>query len=294
MSIEIVTGYQGKNHVTSNDIGGFQQGVVGVEDYVLGVGEKAKATLISNNSVRISDGELVMQGVHWRIKPGTYENVTINNGSQGMRRKDAIIARYRKNSGTGVESIELAVLQGTPTYSTPTAPTPTTGNIRSGALKHEMILYVVELNGLNVVGIEPAFKAVMSMYEINKYLSDISKDFVVENYMSPNGSELYRKWNSGLLEVWLSSIETTSVNIPWGTVYRSESLPGRPYPSGANFIGVPIVTMAVKTDKSDVAWFALKDSESTTRLPNYYLLRGDKLSATAKYYVGAYAVGRWK
>lgn len=177
MSIEIVTGYQGKNHVTSNDIGGFQQGVVGVGDYVLGVGEKAKATLISNNSVRISDGELVMQGVHWRIKPGTYENVTINNGSQGMRRKDAIIARYRKNSGTGIESIELAVLQGSPTYSTPVAPTPTTGNIRSGALKHEMILYVVELNGLNVVGVEPAFKTLMAMSEINQYLSESSVGF---------------------------------------------------------------------------------------------------------------------
>lgn len=172
MSIEIVTGYQGKNHVTANDIGGFQQGVVGVEDYVLGVGEKAKATLISNNTVRISDGELVMQGVHWRIKPGTYENVTINNGSQGMRRKDAIIARYRKESGTGIESVELAVLQGSPTYSTPTAPIPTTGNIRSGALKHEMILYVVELNGLNVVGVEPAFKTLMAMSEINQYLSE--------------------------------------------------------------------------------------------------------------------------
>ena len=96
MSIKIVTGYQGRNHVTSNDVGGFQQGVVGTEDYVLGVGEQAKATLISNNSVRISDGELVMQGVHWRIKPGTYENVTINNGNQGMKRKDAIVARHKR------------------------------------------------------------------------------------------------------------------------------------------------------------------------------------------------------
>lgn len=177
MAIEIVTGLQEEPHVTPNDIGGFQQGVVGTKDYVLSVGEKAKATLISNNTVRISDGELVMQGVHWRIKPGTYENVTINNGSQGMRRKDAIIARYRKESETGIESIELAVLQGSPTYSTPTAPTPTTGNIRSGALKHEMILYVVELNGLNVVGVEPAFQVLMSMYEINKYLSESSIGF---------------------------------------------------------------------------------------------------------------------
>lgn len=180
MSIEIVTGYQGKNHVTANDIGGFQQGVVGVEDYVLGVGEKAKATLISNNTVRISDGELVMQGVHWRIKPGTYENVTINNGSQGMRRKDAIIARYRKESGTGIESIELAVLQGSPTYSTPTAPTPTTGNIRSGALKHEMLLYIVELNGLNVVSVIPAFEILMSMKELQEGLDELNSKLKIE------------------------------------------------------------------------------------------------------------------
>lgn len=173
MAIEIVTGLQEEPHVTPNDIGGFQQGVVGVEDYVLGVGEKAKATLISNNTVRISDGELVMQGVHWRIKPGTYENVTINNGSQGMRRKDVIIARYTKNSDTGIENITLNVLQGEPTSGTPVAPSPIVGDIRLGALKHEMILYVVELNGLNVVGVEPAFKTLMAMSEINQYLSEV-------------------------------------------------------------------------------------------------------------------------
>lgn len=98
MAIEIVTGYQGKQHVTANDIGGFQQGVVGTGDYVLNVGKKAEATLISNNSVRINDGELVMQGVHWRIKPNTYENVTINNGARGQKRKDAIVARYAKTA----------------------------------------------------------------------------------------------------------------------------------------------------------------------------------------------------
>lgn len=191
MSIEIVTGYQGRNHVTSNDVGGFQQGVVGTEDYVFGVGEKAKATLISNNSVRISDGEIVMQGVHWRIKPGTYENVTINNGNQGMKRKDAIVARYKKDSSSGIENITLAVLQGTPTTGTPVAPAPTTGDIRLGALKHEMILYIVELNGLNVVGVDPAFKVLMSMYETNKYLSDIRTQIEGKRYGYANDKGLY-------------------------------------------------------------------------------------------------------
>lgn len=174
MAIKIVTGDQGKPHVTANDDGSFHQGVVGTEDYALGVGKKVKATLVSNNSVRIDDGELVMQGVHFRILPGTYENVTINNGNQGQKRKDAIVARYTKDSSSGIENVTLAVLQGTPTTGTPVAPTPTIGDIRSGALKHEMILYVVELNGLNVVGVEPAFEILMSMKEIKDGFGELN------------------------------------------------------------------------------------------------------------------------
>lgn len=174
MAIEIVTGLKEKAHVDANDIAGFQQGVVGTKDYVMGVGKKAKATLVSNNSVRIDDGELVMQGVHFRILPGTYENVTINNGNQGMKRKDLIVARYTKNSGSGIENITLAVLQGTPTSGTAVAPVPTTGDIRSGALKHEMPLYVVELNGLNVVSVTPAFKILMNMKELQDGLDELN------------------------------------------------------------------------------------------------------------------------
>lgn len=180
MAIEIVTGLKEKAHVDANDIAGFQQGVVGTKDYVMGVGKKAKATLVSNNSVRIDDGELVMQGVHFRILPGTYENVTINNGNQGMKRKDLIVARYTKNSGSGIENITLAVLQGTPTSGTAVAPVPTTGDIRSGALKHEMPLYVVELNGLNVIGVDPAFEILMSMKEFQDGFDELNSKFIAE------------------------------------------------------------------------------------------------------------------
>lgn len=205
MAIEIVTGYQGKQHVTANDIGGFQQGVVGTGDYVLNVGKKAEATLISNNSVRINDGELVMQGVHWRIKPNTYENVTINNGARGQKRKDAIVARYAKNSSSGIEKIELAVLQGTATTGTPVAPTPTEGDIRTGTLKHEMLLYIVELNGLNVVSVEPAFDVLMNMSMINERLSEL-KDYVIESgkaqIASTSRYNYYEKYASGKLVQW--------------------------------------------------------------------------------------------
>lgn len=132
----------------------------------------------------------------------------------------------------------------------------------------------------------------------NKYLSDTSDklkaDYIVENYVSGDNSAMYRKWNSGLLEVWLASVTVVPVNIAWGNVFRSDSQVGKNYPEKAKFIAPPIVTMTVKTDLSDVAWITPKDSESKTRLPNYYLVRGTRMDATAKYFINAYAVGRWK
>ena len=55
----------------------------------------------SNNKIRISEGEAIMQGRHWRVKPSTYEEVTIENGMQNMNRKDAIVARYTKRCRFG-------------------------------------------------------------------------------------------------------------------------------------------------------------------------------------------------
>ena len=82
--MKIVTGHTGEPHITSNDVLSANQGIVGADYYVLDVGEKGRAELISNNEVRIYDGEFMMQGVHFRIEPGKYETVTIENGAQGM------------------------------------------------------------------------------------------------------------------------------------------------------------------------------------------------------------------
>lgn len=189
MAMEIITAYQGKPHVTSADVGAMQQGIFGVGDYVLNVGKKMAATLVTNNNIKIDDGEAVIQGRHFRIKPDTYENVTIDNGAQGMKRKDLIVARYTKNASDGVENVELAVLKGTPTSGTPVSPVPVKGDIRAGALKDEMILYTVELNGLNVVGVEPAFYVLMSMEELAK---EWDKRFIIGEYTTSKLNE----WNA--------------------------------------------------------------------------------------------------
>lgn len=205
MAIDIVDAFQGKPHVTADGVGGFKAGIVGEEDYILPAGEQMKATVISNNKIRIAEGEAVMQGRHWRIKPNTYEDVTIENGAQNMNRKDAIIARYTKNADTGIEKVELAVLKGTPVSGTAVAPTQTKGNIKTGTLKHEMLLYIVSLKGLNIESVTAEFNVLMSMSMLNESLSNI-KDHVTESGKTQIGStgryNYYEKYASGKLVQW--------------------------------------------------------------------------------------------
>lgn len=205
MAIDIVDAFQGKPHVTADDVGGFKAGIVGEEDYILPAGEQMKATVISNNKIRIAEGEAVMQGRHWRIKPNTYEDVTIENGAQNMNRKDAIIARYTKNADTGIEKVELAVLKGTPTSGTAIAPAQEKGNILEGTMKHEMLLYIVSLKGLNIESVTAEFNVLMNMSMINKRLSEL-KDYVIESgkvqIASTSRYNYYEKYASGKLVQW--------------------------------------------------------------------------------------------
>lgn len=296
--MEIVTGYRGKPHVTSEKWADLNRGIIGAEEYVLDVGKMFESELVSNNLLKIYDGCGVFQGREFSISAGQSDEITIENGTQGEKRIDLIVARYTKNEDTKIETIEPILIKGTPSESDPIAPKYTEGNIRQGDLIADMPLYEVELNGINVVEVRPLFQVLMNMNKINKCLSDTSNklkaDYIVENYVTSDGSAMYRKWNSGLMEVWLSSVTVIPVNIAWGNVFRSDNQNGKNYPEKAKFITVPIVTMTVKTDRSDVAWITPKDSESKTRLPNYYLVRGARMDATAKYFINAYAVGRWK
>lgn len=205
MAVELITGLGDGPHVDASDVGGFQAGIVGAEDYVLSIGKKLGTTTVSNNKIRIADGEAVMQGRHWRVKPNTYEDVTIENGTQNMNRKDAIIARYTKNADTGIEKVELAVLKGTPTSGTAIAPAQEKGNILEGTMKHEMLLYIVSLKGLNIESVTKEFNMIMSMSMINKSLSDI-KDYVIESgkvqIASTSRYNYYEKYASGKLVQW--------------------------------------------------------------------------------------------
>lgn len=169
--MKIVTGYTGQPHITSNAVQGFNQGIFGTGNYVLNVGNKFNAVLTDVNTVTISDGEGVLQGVHFRIDPGTTEDVNIANGTTGYKRIDYICARYTKNALTGVESVNLVVVEGTPAASTPTAPTINTGEVLLGGSPVDFPLYEVDLNGLT-----PTIK---SLFTVNGLIADAGDWYIL-------------------------------------------------------------------------------------------------------------------
>ncbi|MGJ0961085.1 hypothetical protein ACR75P_05240 [Faecalicoccus pleomorphus] len=163
--MEIVTGYVGRAHITAEQDRLLNRAIFGNDSVITNLGMKMRADLISNNEIRIRDGGLMQQGCFAIIPINTYESITVSNGSQGMNRISLIVSRYEKNSGTGIESIRLKIIDGTPTSLTPTVPAYVKGNIANGDLVDEFPLYKVNLKGLNITSIEPLAKPVLSMAE---------------------------------------------------------------------------------------------------------------------------------
>lgn len=150
MPLHLITGHKGEAHISSADVGAFNAGVFGQGEYVLNTGQKFKIEVLSNNAVKLYDGDLIMQGRHISLKSGSSEELTIDNGTADLNRIDLIVVRYTQDIETGVESAEFAVIKGEPAVAA-VAPEYTTGNILSGGcVLHEMPLYKIPISGLAI------------------------------------------------------------------------------------------------------------------------------------------------
>lgn len=160
-NIHIVTGYKGAAHVTSEDDGSLYAAIFGNGQKVLNRGNKFAASVISNNSIRVLDGDIMMQGRHIRLNENTYVDLTIENGAQDVSRNDLIVARYTKDASTGVEDCNLVVIKGTAAASNPSDPAYTSGNIiEDHDALNDMPLYRVPIVGLNVQNLVPLFETI--------------------------------------------------------------------------------------------------------------------------------------
>jgi len=157
--MEIVTGNTGWAHVTPID-DAIRNTATGYynKDVVFDAFDKFAAEDYTNNVVTIKSGYGMMWGRYFKIKKGEVQNVTIRNGKSGMKRADFIVARYTWTRGTGLEAIDLAVIEGEESATEYIDPVPTRGNINEGAEISEFPLYRVKKDGLDIVAVEPLFE----------------------------------------------------------------------------------------------------------------------------------------
>ena len=169
-NMHLITGYGGSEHIKAEDQGAFNAALVGGGQYVFNNGSKFAATVITNNQIRIADGDILMQGRHIRLNEGTYVDLDIENGSQGYKRNDLIVVRYTKNGGTGIEEANLVVIKGTAVTDTAADPAYTSGDIiNDHVLLNDMPLYRVPIDGLTVGNLVPLFEVIDSVLAANRH-----------------------------------------------------------------------------------------------------------------------------
>lgn len=172
--MNIITGYRGEPHITSQQLRNTYIGIFGQTPRIIkGVGAELAAIIISANEIDIADGMVSCQGCTAEIPRGTVESMAIENGTQGMMRTDLIVVRYTKNSGTGVETMELAVIKGTPASSNPQRPSHTSGTISEGDTLVEFPLYDVNINGISVTSVTLIMDKTSVVNWINTVLEQI-------------------------------------------------------------------------------------------------------------------------
>lgn len=150
-NLHLVTGFLGREHITAADQGAFNAALIGTGQFVLEKGKVFEAQVISNNLIRVLDGELMMQGRFVRLAPNEYAELAIENGEKDLKRNDLIAVRYTKDTLSGIESVNLVVIKGEAVEGEPVDPAITEGDITNGeAILHEFPLWRIPIDGLNV------------------------------------------------------------------------------------------------------------------------------------------------
>lgn len=148
MTIELVDGQAGVAHISSEDKAIIHQAKFSKSDVVFDWGDAFKCSMSSSNRATVGTGCASIQGLDWHITSA--ESVTISNGSQGMKRNDIICAHYHRDSTSGIETVELAVLKGSPDATAAADPTIPSGKILFGAGDAYMPLWRIPLDGITV------------------------------------------------------------------------------------------------------------------------------------------------
>lgn len=180
--MEIVSGRTGKPHVTSQQFRQMIEGTIGQESCIITSGENLEPELAANNLLKIRSGMMSHHGNVSSVNIGTYDEVELTNGSQGMKRIDLVVNRYTRNAETNIEKNEWVVIMGTPVASNPVAPTYTVGNLQKGDLVDDCPVFELHYDGINVTEVKKLLSVLPNVAELNskspKVFKSSDSDFI--------------------------------------------------------------------------------------------------------------------
>lgn len=255
--MELVTGRKGSAHITSQQDRMKHQGVFGEGAYILKTGQMLEPQVQSSNEIRIRDGALMVQGALGCVKVNTYDPVTIQNGTQGMKRIDLICWQYTYDAEQDVESAEWVVIQGTPAESDPQQPAYTDGDIQQGDSPVQVPVFAVELDGINVTGVTTLLPTAPTLEELNsKRITNVEIPWNISeraagyagynyvNYERPDGFETAKvigaRFQTSSVAA-MNGMQVTIVNVSNSQVYINSYAPRA---TSLTIDGTIIITLA--------------------------------------------------
>lgn len=189
--MKIVSGRTGSPHVTSQQFRQMLEGIIGQGSYIITSGENLKPELSSNNLMKIRSGMMAHHGCISCVDIGTYDEVTLTNGSQGMKRIDLIVNRYTRNAETEVENCSWKVIQGTTVASNPAVPAYTSGNLQDGDLVDDCPAFEVHYDGINVTEVKSLLSVTDGLSELNSKLTNTNTNLAKANTVLENRKPIF-------------------------------------------------------------------------------------------------------
>lgn len=236
-------------HILAEDDAAIYGGLLG-QDCVLPLGQKLKATVISNNKVRIADGVVSVGGHIGRVISGDYEDMTITNGVSEKKRNDIIAARFIAGASGGSDTYKLVVIQGT-AGATASDPVTVKGDLYSGDKQRDYPLWRVKIEGLSIVKVEQMYKVGVSDAELLERMTEMNRSL----------TEKIAAINSSLTEIAVGMI----------TPYESNSVIYTQRVSRINNIVKFTLTCDTSSEIVQGTWLASIPSEFRPKSEQYIL-----------------------
>lgn len=186
-------------HIYAEDDAAIYEAIVG-GDGVYDIGNKMEATVIDNNTVRISNGVLSVGGHLARIKYGDYQDMVIDNGESGKNRNDLIVANFSTTGPRGVDTYTLKVIKGEAVSGEAADPVVADGNLYEGATERDLPLYRVRLEGISIVAVDVLYSMKNTMENMQKELAGLNSKLSVT--ITASNGLAYERYGDGKMRVY--------------------------------------------------------------------------------------------